>query len=162
MIADARAKRENCMVTSIPCIPQMIAQEPDAMPIFKSSGKPEAMNVSKSARAENKHKHIWTTSPIQRRRVRIPLHYGAQAHRYQRCEKKNYWPGLQESQTQVRSGSKMDGKICSFRIPHGPLSFETLRACGTPPKHQSRTKEHQFRKWQRQFSGCNFQLGGKR
>ena len=46
--------------------------------------------------------------------------------------------GLHESQTQVRSGSTSEeGRATSsFRIPHGPLPSQTLRARATCPKLQ--------------------------
>ena len=85
--------------------------------------------------------------------------------------------GLQESRTQVRSGStgKKDGRSVHFRIPHVHLPEETLRACETPAQLQrescsgettskmavgteqfSRSKEHQLRKWQQQDSSTTF------
>ena len=80
-------------------------------------------------------------------RVRIFLQCGAQAHRLKHCYEnsgcqsrgrqrmrqveKSTCLGLQESQTHVRSSStRQEGlKICSYRILHGPLPSQTLRAC---------------------------------
>ena len=86
--------------------------------------------------------------------------------------------GLQESQTQVRTSSTSEQglKIWTFRIPHGPLSSQTLRACETSANIQgeescfdgttsqttvgteqySRSNELQLRKWQEQDSRIHF------
>ena len=110
--------------------------KPTPSPYSNARGKPEAL--SQSAVTEEKNQL-----------VRGSLRCGVEAHRFQYCGaksgchrrsgprmgqvEKSTGLGHQESQTQVggSSTSEKRRKICSFRIPHGPLPSQTLRACQT-------------------------------
>ena len=120
--------------------------KPTPSPYSNARGKPEA--VSHSAVTEEKpQKHMDHISG--RIRVRVSLRCDADTHRFQSCGatsgchrrsgprmgqvEKSTGLGHQESQTQVGGCSTSDKrrKTCSFRIRHGPLPCQTLRACQT-------------------------------
>ena len=64
VVSKAREHVEKCVGPSMPCIPKdECSRKSDAMPIFQRARKPEAVNVSTSARSGENHRSKWTTSP---------------------------------------------------------------------------------------------------
>ena len=124
------------------------------------------MNVSKSAGTEGPNHRTFGQHLRKGIRVRLQLRSGARAHRNSRSDDSSdakaavdkTWDAWEFKKVEPKSEASSTGEgrnTCSFRIPHGPLPSETLRACEIQTHRERRALEGQRQGlWKKSIRGA--------